>query len=524
MVPSDSLYDTTPRLHDSTMLRGRFDDALRARARRASSHQERRRRSRSSVVSIERRYGRVARLPSRESRRDPRGGSRGGGGGGRARGDAPRGASHAGACHRCERERGDDGERQDASKDGPRRLAVSKKGIENSLRSARTTVRRERLPPPPRSTRVLFDRGFRVSARLGRRRPTRHDRLAKAFAEPRERRERLEPRRSSKQETRGKAGKHRTRRRFFFLRRFLRRVVRARRGPRGLRVDGSRTEHSVERRRGSSSRRLREDEFRGDRQRRTLALAQPEVAVAPRGRADAQTLETRARGFAFFFSFRSTRSSLFFARPFRDHRLAQPTHRRARARAARARVGRTRRRLLGAALAGVGFVRGRIVLFSRHVRAVVVVARDHLPGVRGRRGGERGGGRLGGHHPRRHGDASRAGRCGTPRERLPGVRSEATQSISREQPKPNTWSRVIVFPTSTNLCECFPSAATGRRLGIQRDANTRCELAFYHLACNAIQQIRSIVRHARVGASRTCRDASSGPRRQTGRVDRGLAF
>lgn len=49
MVPSDSLYDTTPRLHDSTMLRGRFDDALRARARRASSHQERRRRSRSSV-------------------------------------------------------------------------------------------------------------------------------------------------------------------------------------------------------------------------------------------------------------------------------------------------------------------------------------------------------------------------------------------------------------------------------------------------------------------------------------------
>ena len=122
------------------------------------------------------------------------------------------------------------------------------------------------------------------------------------------------------------------------------------------------------------------------------------------------------------------------------------------------------------------------------------------------------------------GDASRAGRCGTPRERLPGVRSEATQSISREQPKPNTWSRVIVFPTSTNLCECFPSAATGRRLGIQRDANTRCELAFYHLACKAIQQIRSIVRHARVGASRTCRDASSGPRRQTGRVDRGLAF
>lgn len=52
MVPSDSLYDTTPRLHDSTMLRGRFDDALRARARRASSHQERRRRSRSSVGTV----------------------------------------------------------------------------------------------------------------------------------------------------------------------------------------------------------------------------------------------------------------------------------------------------------------------------------------------------------------------------------------------------------------------------------------------------------------------------------------
>ena len=171
MVPSDSLYDTTPRLHDSTMLRGRFDDALRARARRASSHQERRRRSRSSVGTVASRGSRHGSgfQPGVQilTRRDPRGGSRGGGGGGRARGDAPRGASHAGACHRCERERGDDGERQDASKDGPRRLAVSK-GFENSLRSRERLA--NRLPPPPRSTRVLFDR-FGGSARLGRRRP-----------------------------------------------------------------------------------------------------------------------------------------------------------------------------------------------------------------------------------------------------------------------------------------------------------------------------------------------------------------
>ena len=175
-------------------------------AKRASSHQERRRRSRSSVGTVASPSPEASRGESRESRRDPRGGScgGGGGGGGRARGDAPRGASHAGARRRGERERGDDGERQDASKDG-HALAVSKPR-EPSLRSeprtraARTTVRRERFPPLPRSTFDVFDRG---SARLGRRRPG-SDRLAKAFSEPRERRERLEPCRASKQETRGK--------------------------------------------------------------------------------------------------------------------------------------------------------------------------------------------------------------------------------------------------------------------------------------------------------------------------------